>query len=89
MVSIHFRNGNDNDLIVNFKTNQKNLLPLHLGDVVVQKTTVRTDIKGRLLTPEEGCGQSIFPYNNRIVGGAPAVNGKTKLKKLNHINLNE
>lgn len=35
---------------------------------------VRTDIKGRLLTPEEGCGYSKVA-NTRIVGGAPAKNG--------------
>lgn len=35
---------------------------------------VRTDIKGRLLTPEEGCGYSKVS-NTRIVGGAPAKVG--------------
>lgn len=40
-------------------------------------TTVRTDIKGRLLTPEEGCGYSRVA-NTRIVGGGPAKNGNEK-----------
>lgn len=31
--------------------------------------------KGRLLTPEEGCGFSKV-LNSRIIGGAPAKNGK-------------
>lgn len=35
---------------------------------------VRTDIKGRLLTPEEGCGYSKVS-NTRIVGGVPAKVG--------------
>lgn len=35
---------------------------------------MRTDIKGRLLTPEEGCGQSIV-INKRIVGGTVAEKG--------------
>lgn len=38
------------------------------------QTVVRTDIKGRLLTPEEGCGYSKVA-TTRIVGGAPAKNG--------------
>lgn len=40
-----------------------------------QETIVRKDIKGRPLTPEEGCGYSKVA-NNRIVGGAPAKNGE-------------
>lgn len=44
----------------------------YLGDV-----TVRSDIKGRLLTTDEGCGLSKVPKNNRIVGGAPAKNGQS------------
>lgn len=32
-------------------------------------------LEGRLLTPEEGCG-SVAVSNKRIVGGAPAKNGK-------------
>lgn len=35
----------------------------------------RTMPKGRLLTPEEGCGYSEV-QNKRIVGGAPAKNGQ-------------
>lgn len=38
------------------------------------ETIVRTDIKGRLLTPEEGCGYSKVS-NTRIVGGVPAKVG--------------
>lgn len=45
-----------------------------------QATVVRTDIKGRLLTPEEGCGYS-KAINSRIVGGSAAKNGK------NHFNM--
>lgn len=41
------------------------------------ETRVRTDIKGRLLTPEEGCGYSKVS-NTRIVGGAPAKKGQFK-----------
>lgn len=37
-------------------------------------TTVRTDIKGRILTPEEGCGYTKV-QNTRIVGGSSAKNG--------------
>lgn len=40
-------------------------------------TPVRTDIKGRLLTPEEGCGYSKVA-NTRIVGGSAAKNGNYK-----------
>lgn len=35
---------------------------------------VRTDIKGRLLTPEEGCGYTKVK-NTRIVGGSDAKVG--------------
>lgn len=35
---------------------------------------VRTDVKGRPLTPEEGCGFSKVPHK-RIVGGGPAKDG--------------
>lgn len=35
---------------------------------------VKSYPKGRLLTPEEGCGYSKV-QNKRIVGGAPAKNG--------------
>lgn len=45
-----------------------------LGGNAITKTIVRTDIKGRLLTPEEGCGYSKVA-NTRIVGGAPAKVG--------------
>lgn len=41
------------------------------------ETVVRTDIKGRLLTPEEGCGYSKV-QQKRIVGGGNAKNGKYK-----------
>lgn len=37
-------------------------------------TPVRTDIKGRLLTPDEGCGYSKVA-NTRIVGGSNAKVG--------------
>lgn len=57
-------------------TDKKNLFS-YLGDNAVLKTTVRTDIKGRLLTPEEGCGYSKVA-NTRIVGGAPAKRGEFK-----------
>lgn len=53
---------------------KRKLFHLRLG----QQTVVRSDIKGRLLTPEEGCGQSNVPYDIRIVGGSPAINGKAK-----------
>lgn len=46
----------------------------HLADNAI----VRSDIKGRLLTPEEGCGQSNV-YNSRIVGGTAAASGNNKL----------
>lgn len=42
---------------------------------MIPKTILRTDIKGRLLTPEEGCGVSTVPNNNRIVGGTAAKRG--------------
>lgn len=45
-----------------------------LGGNVITRTVVRTDIKGRPLTPEEGCGYSKVA-NTRIVGGAPAKVG--------------
>lgn len=51
---------------------------LNSGDNAVPETIVRTDIKGRLLTPEEGCGQSKVPNNNRIVGGSSAKKGKNR-----------
>lgn len=35
------------------------------------------DVKGRLLTPDEGCGYSKV-QNTRIVGGSKAKNGKLK-----------
>lgn len=38
------------------------------------QTLVRKDIKGRLLSPEEGCGYSKVS-NTRIVGGAPSKVG--------------
>lgn len=47
----------------------------YLGGDAISKTIVRTDIKGRLLTPGEGCGQSTVPNNNRIVGGTAAKKG--------------
>lgn len=37
-------------------------------------------IKGRLLTPEEGCGLSKVSQK-RIVGGGPAKNGKPRRKR--------
>lgn len=37
-------------------------------------TIIRTDIKERILTPEEGCGYS-KAQNTRIVGGSAAKNG--------------
>lgn len=37
--------------------------------------TPRTDIKGRLLTPDEGCG-FVKVSTTRIVGGGVAKNGK-------------
>ena len=40
---------------------------------------VRNDIKGRLLSPSEGCGYS-KAQNKRIVGGGPAQIGKRKLQ---------
>lgn len=40
---------------------------------------MRTDIKGRLLTPEEGCGYSKLT-NTRIVGGVRAKAGNEKLR---------
>lgn len=36
---------------------------------------MRTDIQGRLLSPEEGCGYSKVGQT-RIVGGTKAKNGK-------------
>lgn len=53
-----------------FQIHLKNVCFLRLGD----KAIVRTDIKGRLLTPEEGCGFSNLA-NARIVGGSAAVEG--------------
>lgn len=38
------------------------------------KTIVRNDIKGRLLTPEEGCGHTDVAHT-RIVGGSAAKKG--------------
>lgn len=36
------------------------------------------DVKGRLLTPEEGCGYSKV-QNKRIIGGSPAKIGQSAL----------
>lgn len=47
-----------------------------LGQETLNSTIVRNDIKGRLLTPEEGCGFSKVAHTHtRIVGGGPAENG--------------
>lgn len=51
------------------------------GGDAVPETVVRTDIKGRLLTPAEGCGFSKVP-NTRIVGGSPAKKGEYKQSSL-------
>lgn len=52
---------------------------LLLGENAKPETKVRTDIKGRLLTPEEGCGYSKVA-NTRIVGGSAAKKGELKQK---------
>lgn len=61
-------------LIKNLKKNMvKIVFHFHRSGQPPQ-TVVRTDIKGRLLTPEEGCGYSKVS-NTRIVGGVPAKVG--------------
>lgn len=52
-----------------------NLFQLYTGDDVDLKTMP----KGRLITPKEGCGFSKV-LNKRIIGGAPAKNGKQHIK---------
>ena len=39
------------------------------------QTIVRTDIKGQLLSPADGCGYSKVAAQKRIVGGGPAQIG--------------
>lgn len=46
------------------------------GNAIPKSLTIAiTEIKGRLLTPEEGCGYSKVA-NTRIVGGSNAKEGK-------------
>lgn len=52
-------------MIETFVFYSSNWILHNLGDV-------RSDIKGRLLTPDEGCGLSPVPSNNRIIGGSNA-----------------
>lgn len=63
---------------------EKYLVSFDLGANAAPETIVRTDIKGRLLTPEEGCGFSKVQHK-RIVGGGPAKNGK--YKKINWLQI--
>lgn len=50
----------------------------------ISTPVVRTDIKGRLLAPNEGCGYSKVE-SSRIVGGVPAKNGSYNYDYVNVI----
>lgn len=60
--------------------------PLNPAHIEVKPTFIQEPVpvqppkplEGRLLTPEEGCG-SVAVINKRIVGGAPAKNGKNTI----------
>lgn len=55
---------------------EKKSISFGLREEATSNIEVRNDIKGRFLTPEEGCGQSNVMTSNRIVGGGPAKNGE-------------
>ena len=53
-------------------------IPFSIGGAAISLYETISEIKGRLLTSEEGCGFSIAEQQKqkRIIGGGPAENGK-------------
>lgn len=49
--------------------------PIKIEPFFAKPSPANPEIKGRLLTPAEGCGFSAT-RNARVVGGSPAKNGK-------------